>query len=224
MEAHRELDGLEAALWEREQLPAPPPAPPPAPAAPAPAPAAAAAAAAAAAGGMSAATAAATDAAAEPEPESGSLQQGWQIYLPTKFDEINRRPAQVPMYGWQPFLQEVAAGLGFEVLDVKDRQKTGQRKVVCVVMQPYHLYKEFYIGRMANRNCWTTKFFGVCDLCEKVKMAKYLRNLAPLLGPDSPLLHTSPQTFVLPEDGPEVSSPPHPATRCHRDAVTVTVC
>jgi tubulin polyglutamylase TTLL6/13 len=72
--------------------------------------------------------------------------------------------------------------------------------VVCCIMQPYHLFREYYVGRMLNRSCWTTKFFGFPDLCEKVKMARYLSSLAPLLGAASPLLHTAPQTFVLPEE------------------------
>lgn len=53
---------------------------------------------------------------------------------------------------------------------------------------------------MNNKNCWATKYFGVADMCEKVRMADWFNNLTPLLGADCGLLHIAPKTFVLPEE------------------------
>jgi hypothetical protein len=53
---------------------------------------------------------------------------------------------------------------------------------------------------MNNKNCWVTKFFGVADMCEKVRMAAWFNNLTPLLGADCALLHITPKTFVLPQE------------------------
>jgi hypothetical protein len=132
----------------------------------------------------------------EPEPEP----QPWQFYLPTKFDESTGEAVQFPAFGWQNNAQRVALELGLVPRDIRDKQKHGQDRVVCAIMQPYHLFREYYLGRMNNRNCWTTKFFGLADMCEKLLMAKYFNDLAPLLGADCSLLHTAPKTFVLPAE------------------------
>eukprot|EP01051_Picozoa_sp_SAG22_P019798 SAG22_NODE_3769_length_1537_cov_1.789291_2_plen_219_part_01 len=143
--------------------------------------------------------------APEPEPEPLRPDSGFRSYLPAQYDEANTRAGagavQFPLYGWQRLLQQVARDLRIGALEVMDnKKKTGQQPVVCLVMQPYHLYREYYIGRMANRQCWATKYFGMADLCERLKMAAFLRSLGPLLGAASPLLRTAPETFVLPED------------------------
>ena len=133
----------------------------------------------------------------EPEPEA---PPSWSFYLPTKFEEGSWAEVEFPAYGWQNQLHKVAVPLGMVPLDVKNKEKTGQERVVCCIMQPYHLFREYYVGRMLNRSCWTTKFFGFPDLCEKVKMKRYLSSLGLLLGADCPLLHTAPKTFVLPDE------------------------
>ena len=140
--------------------------------------------------------------AAEPEPEP---EPEYGLYLPTKFDESTGAAVEFSAYGWQAHVQRVAEALPRVALrEVAGRQKTGQDRVICVIMQPYHLFREHYVGRMLNRNCWATKFFGVPDLCEKLKMARYLASLAPLLGADSALLASAPKTFVLPADGAQL--------------------
>ena len=139
----------------------------------------------------------------EPKPEPTAAApdaRGWKIYLPTKFEEGSGEPVEFPVYGWQTHVQKTARRLGIAALEIREKEKTGQDLVICMIMQPYHLYREFYLGRMNNRNCWATKFFGLPDLCEKINMARYLRNLEPLLGESSPLLQTAPRTFVLPAE------------------------
>ena len=55
-------------------------------------------------------------------------------------------------YGWQRLMTKSAAEFGMGEIDVKAaKQKTGQDPTVCCIMQPYHLFREFYVGRMANK-------------------------------------------------------------------------
>jgi hypothetical protein len=75
------------------------------------------------------------------------MQPRWQFYLPTKFDEGSSEIVQFPAFGWQTLVQRVALELGMEQRDIKGKEKHGNDRVVCAIMQPYHLFREYYLAR-----------------------------------------------------------------------------
>jgi|EP01043_Picozoa_sp_COSAG02_P029607 hypothetical protein len=75
------------------------------------------------------------------------LEPRWQFYLPTKFDEGCGEAVQFPTFGWQNLVQRVAAELGMEQRDIKGKEKHGNDRIVCAIMQPYHLFREYYLAR-----------------------------------------------------------------------------
>lgn len=80
-----------------------------------------------------------------PEPET--TEPRWQFYLPTKFDEGSSEAVQFPAFGWQNLVCRVAQQLGMEEREIKGKEKHGSDRVVCTIMQPYHLFREYYLAR-----------------------------------------------------------------------------
>ncbi len=89
-------------------------------------------------------TSALADDGRKPEAEQ---EPRWQFYLPTKFDEGNSEAVQFPAFGWQNLVQRVAVELGMEQRDIRGKDKHGNDRMVCAIMQPYHLFREYYLAR-----------------------------------------------------------------------------
>ena len=96
-------------------------------------------------------TGAGVDDGRKPQPEP---KPQWQFYLPAKFDEGSGEAVQLPAFGWQNLVQRVATELGMEQRDIKGKEKHGNDRIICAIMQPYHLYREYYLARCETVIVW----------------------------------------------------------------------